>query len=145
MRQVRRHLLSGHFVLLASGSPQYIIDEVATHLRVHAAIGTRATIVGGQFTDQLVRPVVFRDGKREAVEKLLERWDLDLAQELALLRLAGRRAALRGGRPPGGGQPQGPLPRRGRAARLAGGPLGRPAPARRVDGEGEDEWGSWDG
>jgi len=73
LRQVRRHLLSGHFVLLASGSPQYIIDELATHLRAHAALGTRATIVGGQFTDQLIRPVVFREGKREAVEKVLER------------------------------------------------------------------------
>jgi HAD superfamily hydrolase (TIGR01490 family) len=80
MRQVRRHLLSGHFVLLASGSPQYIIDELAAHLRVHAALGTRATIVGGHFTDQVIRPVVFREGKREAVERVLERWDLDLAR-----------------------------------------------------------------
>ena len=37
---------------------------------VHAAIGTRTSIVDGRFTDQILRPVVFREGKREAVEQL---------------------------------------------------------------------------
>ena len=80
MRHIRRHLLSGHFVLIASGSPQYIVDEVGRHLRVHAAIGTRTRIVDGKVTDQIVPPVVFRDGKRAAVEAVLERWDLDPAR-----------------------------------------------------------------
>jgi HAD superfamily hydrolase (TIGR01490 family) len=77
MRQIRRHLLSGHFVLIASGSPQYIVDEVGRHLRVHAAIGTRTRIVDGKATDQILPPVVFREGKRSAVETVLEKWDLD--------------------------------------------------------------------
>jgi HAD superfamily hydrolase (TIGR01490 family) len=80
MRHIRRHLLSGHFVLIASGSPQYIVDEIGRHLRVHAAIGTRTRIVDGKVTDQIVPPVVFRDGKRSAVEAVLERWDLDPAR-----------------------------------------------------------------
>jgi HAD superfamily hydrolase (TIGR01490 family) len=80
MRHIRRHLLSGHFVLIASGSPQYIVDEVGRHLRVHAAIGTRTRIVDGKATDQIVPPVVFREGKRAAVEAVLERWDLDPAR-----------------------------------------------------------------
>ena len=75
-----KHLLSGHFVLIASGSPQYIVDEIGRHLRVHAAIGTRTRIVDGKVTDQIVPPVVFRDGKRAAVEAVLERWDLDPAR-----------------------------------------------------------------
>ncbi len=80
MRQIRKHLLSGHFVVLASGSSQYIIDEIGHHLRVHAAIGTRTKVVDGKLTDQIIPPVVFRDGKREAVERVVEKWDLDLSR-----------------------------------------------------------------
>jgi len=78
IRQIRKHLLSGHFVAIASGSPQYIVDEIGRHLRVHAAIGTRTRIVDGRATDQIVPPVVFREGKRAAVEAIADRWDLDL-------------------------------------------------------------------
>jgi HAD superfamily hydrolase (TIGR01490 family) len=77
MRQIRKHLLSGHFVVIASGSSQYIIDELGRHLRVHAAIGTRARIVDGRITGEIVPPVVFRDGKRTAVEHVLQQYDLD--------------------------------------------------------------------
>ncbi len=80
IRQIRKHLLSGHFVVIASGSSQYIIDEVGRHLRVHAAVGTRTRIVDGKLTDQILPPVVFREGKRDAVERLVERWDLDLSR-----------------------------------------------------------------
>lgn len=80
LRQIRKHLLSGHFVAIASGSSQYIIDEVGRHLRVHAALGTRTRIVDGRITDQILPPVVFKEGKREAVERLAERWDLDLSR-----------------------------------------------------------------
>lgn len=80
IRLIRKHLLSGHFVAIASGSSQYIVDEVGRHLRVHAAIGTRARIVDGKATDQIVPPVVFRNGKRDAVEALAEKLDLDLSR-----------------------------------------------------------------
>ena len=80
IRQIRKHLLSGHFVAIASGSPQYIVDELGAHLRVHAAIGTRTRIEEGRATDQIVPPVVFQDGKRAAVEALADRYDLDLAR-----------------------------------------------------------------
>ncbi len=80
LRMLRKHLLSGHFVLIASGSPQYIVDEIGRHLRVHAAIGTRTRIVDGRATDQLVPPVVFKEGKRAAVEAIADRYDLDLSR-----------------------------------------------------------------
>jgi HAD superfamily hydrolase (TIGR01490 family) len=80
VRQIRKHLLSGHLVVVASGSPQYIIDEIGRHLRAHVAIGTRTRIVDGRATDQIVPPVVFRAGKREAVERVAEQYDLDLSR-----------------------------------------------------------------
>jgi HAD superfamily hydrolase (TIGR01490 family) len=80
VRQIRKHLLSGHLVVVASGSPQYIIDEVAQHLRAHVAVGTRTRVVDGRATDQIVPPVVFRDGKRAVVERIAESYDIDLSQ-----------------------------------------------------------------
>ncbi len=80
VRQIRKHLLSGHLVIIASGSPQYIIDEVGRHLRAHVAIGTRTRVVDGRATDQIVPPVVFKEGKRAAVEALLEKHDLDISR-----------------------------------------------------------------
>ena len=80
IRQIRKHLLSGHFVAIASGSPQYIVDEVGRHLRVHAALGTRTRVVDGRATDQIVPPVVFKEGKRAAVEGLFEKLDLDVGR-----------------------------------------------------------------
>jgi HAD superfamily hydrolase (TIGR01490 family) len=79
-RQVRKHLLSGHLVVVASGSPQYIIDEVGKHLRVHVAVGTRTRIVDGRATDHIVPPVVFREGKRAVAERIAEEYDIDLAR-----------------------------------------------------------------
>ncbi len=80
VRQIRKHLLSGHLVVIASGSPQYIIDELGRHLRVHLAIGTRTRIVDGRATDQIIPPVVFRDGKRSAIERIAETYDVDLSR-----------------------------------------------------------------
>ena len=80
VRQIRKHLLSGHFVAIASGSPQMIVDEVGRHLRVHSAVATRTRVVEGRATDEILPPVVFQDGKREAVERLAASYDLDLSK-----------------------------------------------------------------
>jgi HAD superfamily hydrolase (TIGR01490 family) len=80
VRQIRKHLLSGHFVVIASGSPQYIIDEVGRHLRVHEAVGTRTRVVDGKATDEILPPVVFQEGKREAVRRVAEGYGLDLTR-----------------------------------------------------------------
>jgi len=80
VRQIRKHLLSGHFVVIASGSPQIIVDEVGRHLRVHGAVATRTRVVEGRATDEILPPVVFQDGKREAVERLAATYDLDLSK-----------------------------------------------------------------
>ena len=144
VRQIRKHLLSGHFVVIASGSPQYIIDEVATHLRVHAALGTRTRIVDGRATDQILPPVVFREGKREAVEKVCEQWDLDLSRswlysdspaDTPLFEAVGHPVVVN------------PKPAFREEAEQRGWRVVTWADRSRpgADGEGADEWGSWDG
>ena len=80
MRAVRRHLLAGHLVILASGSPQFIIDELARFLNAHVAVGTRALVRDGLFTDELIPPVSFREGKREHVTLACEAHGIDLSK-----------------------------------------------------------------
>ena len=80
LRSVRRHLLSGHLVVVASGSPQIIIDEVGRFLHAHEAIGTRALIKDGTASDQLVPPIVFKEGKRERVKEVIARHGIDISR-----------------------------------------------------------------
>jgi len=90
--------------------------------------------------------VVFREGKREAVEKVLERWDLDLARswlysdspaDVPLFEAVGHPVVV---------NPKDPF--REEATRR-GWPVVRWADRRQAgaetDAEREDEWGSWDG
>jgi len=78
LRTVRKHLLQGHLVMVASGSPQFIIDELGRFLHAHEAVGTRALIRQGISTDELVSPIVFREGKRERVKEVLARHAIDV-------------------------------------------------------------------
>lgn len=80
LRTVRKHLLQGHLVLVASGSPQFIIDEVGRFLHAHEAVGTRAIIRDGVSTDELLPPVVFREGKRERVLQVLAQHGIELSR-----------------------------------------------------------------
>jgi HAD superfamily hydrolase (TIGR01490 family) len=80
LRTVRRHLLMGHLVLVASGSPQFIIDEFGRFLRAHEAVGTRALIKEGVSSEELVDPIVFREGKRERVKEILARHGIALSR-----------------------------------------------------------------
>src|SRR5205085_10072860 len=60
LRTVRRHLLMGHLVLVASGSTQFIIDELGRFLHAHGANGTRAGIRQGTATTALDPTDIFR-------------------------------------------------------------------------------------
>jgi len=71
IRAVRRHLLSGHLVVVASGSPQIIIDELGRFLNAHEE---------GVATDELVPPVVFKEGKRERVKEVIARHGIDVSR-----------------------------------------------------------------
>ena len=97
VRQIRKHLLSGHFVLIASGSPQYIVDEVATppaRPRRHRHPHPHRRRPGHR--PSILPPVVFRDGKREAVETAAGAQGPRPGAQLALLRL--RRPTCRSSR-----------------------------------------------
>ena len=78
--RIRKHLLSATSSSSPPGRRRYIVDEVARHLRVHGAIGTRTRAVDGKATPDILPPMVFQDGKREAVSRALDQQGLDLAR-----------------------------------------------------------------
>jgi len=80
LRTVRRHMLLGHLIVVASGSPQFIIDEIGQFLHAHEAIGTRAILREGLSTEELVPPIVFKEGKRERVKAILARHGIDVSR-----------------------------------------------------------------
>ena len=80
LRTIRRHLMQGHLIVVASGSPQFIIDEIGQFLHAHEAVGTRAIIREGLSSDELVVPVVFKEGKRERVKEVLARHGIDVSR-----------------------------------------------------------------
>ena len=80
LRTVRKHLLLGHLVIVASGSPQIIIDQLGNFLHAHEAIGTRAIVKDGLSSDELVQPLVFKEGKRERVKEILAGHQIDIGK-----------------------------------------------------------------
>lgn len=77
--QLRRHLTAGHLVIVASGSPEAIVREVARDVHAHLAIGTTGGITGGLCTGVVTRGPTFRVGKRDAVLPVLEAYGIDPA------------------------------------------------------------------
>lgn len=77
---IRRHLLRGHLVILASGSPHPIVVEAARFLGAHVAIGTRVRVEDGRFLGEIIPPLSFQEGKRDLVLEVLSRYGVDPTQ-----------------------------------------------------------------
>jgi phosphoserine phosphatase len=83
LQAIRTHLLSGHLVILASGSPLPIVEEVGLFLGVHIVIATRAKMIDGKYIAEIELPLSFEEGKRDLVLNALER--LGISPEEACL------------------------------------------------------------
>lgn len=77
---VARHLAEGHHVLLASGSPGFVVEPLAAELGVHGGIGSRPRVVGGVCTKDVCLPVPFGEGKRDLVLARVDGMGVDLAR-----------------------------------------------------------------
>jgi HAD superfamily hydrolase (TIGR01490 family) len=75
--EVRRHLLRGHLVILASGSPYPIVAETGKFLGAHIVIASRLKVADGRFTGEIEAPLSFQEGKRERVLAVLERFGVE--------------------------------------------------------------------
>jgi phosphoserine phosphatase len=76
LQSIRFHLLSGHLVILASGSPMPIVEETGVFLGAHVVIATRAKMLDGRYIAEIEKPLSFEEGKKELVLGSLQRYGI---------------------------------------------------------------------
>lgn len=77
--RVARHLAAGHLVIVASGSPEPIVEEVAREVRAHLAAGTRGVVRDGIHTGEVFEAPLFQADKCRRVLALLATHGVDPA------------------------------------------------------------------
>lgn len=103
VERVRRHRERGETVMLASGSPHFLIEAIARHLGAESAVGTRPRYEGGVSRRAVERPICYREGKLALVEARLAELGIPLSEcvaytdheiDLPLLERVGERVAV---------------------------------------------------
>ena len=96
-----RHLAAGDFCVIASASPQPLVEAAARALGAQRAVGTRAEVRDGRFTGRLEGPFCHGRGKLARLRVELGPADLsrasaysDSMSDLPLLSAAGRPVAV---------------------------------------------------
>jgi HAD superfamily hydrolase (TIGR01490 family) len=79
----QEHLAKGHEVWLVSATPWEIGDLMARRLGLTGALGTRAVVVDGVYTGELIGHVLHNERKAEAVRQLAADAGADLADSWA--------------------------------------------------------------
>lgn len=77
---VRAHQEKGHTVAIISSATPYQVDPIARELDVEHVMCTRLEVEDGIFTGEVMRPLCFGEGKREAGELLAAKHDFDLEE-----------------------------------------------------------------
>ncbi|MGH9040485.1 MAG: HAD family hydrolase, partial [Acidimicrobiia bacterium] len=95
------HLAVGDFCVIASASPQELVEAAARSLGAHRAVGTRAQVADGCFTGALDGPFCHGRGKLARLWVELGTADLseataysDSTSDLPMLNAAGRPVAV---------------------------------------------------
>jgi HAD superfamily hydrolase (TIGR01490 family) len=79
----QEHIAKGHEVWLVSATPWEIGDLIARRLGLTGALGTRAVVVDGVYTGQLIGHVLHNERKAAAVRELAAEAGADLADSWA--------------------------------------------------------------
>lgn len=66
---LRDHQAKAHLVALVSGSPQRLLDTMASRLRIQHSIGTLLEIKEGRYTGRVAGPLTMNEGKIDGVER----------------------------------------------------------------------------
>ncbi len=65
---LRDHQSKGHVVALVSGSPQRLLDMIASRLEIQHAVGTAFEIKDGRYTGKIAGPLVMYEGKMAVLQ-----------------------------------------------------------------------------
>jgi HAD superfamily hydrolase (TIGR01490 family) len=78
-----RHQDAGRPVFICTAASQEMAELVATVLVFDGAVGSVAEVVDGHYTGREGGPFTYREGKAEAIRRLAEREQIDLAESWA--------------------------------------------------------------
>jgi HAD superfamily hydrolase (TIGR01490 family) len=77
-RTIEEHRTQGHRLVLLTGSPELLVEPLATYLKIDGVVAGRLERAGKTFTGRMLEPYPYRQGKRIAIERLAEEQHLDL-------------------------------------------------------------------
>jgi phosphoserine phosphatase len=79
-KEVKKHISQGHHVVFASGSSNYIAEQVGRYFGAHKTIGTKAVVQSGKSTNMIEGYLCYGEGKLHLVEDHLRSIGLDLSE-----------------------------------------------------------------
>lgn len=78
MRRIEEHRQAGHAIVLVTGSLDFLVDPIATSLKVDRCLAGRLEQQDGVYTGDLIQPLPYGTGKQTLVRCLAQDLDLDL-------------------------------------------------------------------
>jgi len=75
---IEEHRAHGHRVVLLTGSPDFIVEPLATYLKIDEVLAGRLERLGTLFSGRMVEPYPYRQGKRLAAERFAAEQRVDL-------------------------------------------------------------------
>jgi len=78
-QMIEEHRAQGHRLVLLTGSPEFLVEPLATYLKMDKVVAGRLERRGTLFSGRMLEPYPYRQGKRVALEHLAARHALDLA------------------------------------------------------------------
>lgn len=80
--RIKWHLSKGHIVIFISGSPDYLVSEMAKKYGAHDFAGSSYKMKDGVFTGDII-PMWDHDSKEITINKMVEKYDIDLTKSYA--------------------------------------------------------------
>jgi len=76
---IEEHRAQGHRLILITGSPEFLVEPLATYLKMDEVVAGRLERCGATFSGRMLEPYPYRYGKRTAIAHLAKEQNLDLA------------------------------------------------------------------
>lgn len=80
--RIKWHLSKGHVVIFISGSPDYLVSEMAKKFNIHDYAGSIYVMANNAFTGE-IKPMWDHENKNAMMDKMTEKYDIDLSKSYA--------------------------------------------------------------
>jgi HAD superfamily hydrolase (TIGR01490 family) len=81
--KLAQHRAAGHFLIVLTGCPDFLIAPLAPHLKVDAVVSGRLDRRAGRFTGAAFSPYPYGPGKRLLFDQIVATYGIDPAQSYA--------------------------------------------------------------